>query len=162
MRRLADVLKVRFRAEVAERRFEDAFVTAKTMFACPGALGQHPTFIGDLVGAAVGCGPTNGPVEEMIQQPGCPNLYWALTDLPAPFIDCRKGSQGEAVIDEVEFRMLDEKAPMSDARLKQALDHFRELFDGDATEVFPAGPAAENRRRTRTAFRSEEDKKAEE
>ena len=43
MRRLADALKVRFRAEVAERRFEDALVTAKTMFALSRCLGQHPT-----------------------------------------------------------------------------------------------------------------------
>ena len=30
-----------------------------------------------------------------MQQPKCPNLYWALTDLPSPLVDLRKGVQGE-------------------------------------------------------------------
>ena len=93
MRLLAAALKVRFRAEVAERRFDDALATAKTMFALSRHLGEHPTLIGDLVGVAV-ASLTVGPVEEMIQQPGCPNLYWALTDLPAPFIDLSQGATG--------------------------------------------------------------------
>ena len=28
-------------------------------------------------------------IEQLVQQPGCPNLYWALTALPAPCIDLR-------------------------------------------------------------------------
>jgi hypothetical protein len=31
-----------------------------------------------------------GRVEELIQEPGAPNLYWAATGLPRPFIDLRK------------------------------------------------------------------------
>jgi hypothetical protein len=128
MRELAAFLSVRFRAEVAERRFDDALVTAKTMFALSRNLGEHPTRIGNLVGVAV-ASVAIGPVEEMIQQPGCPNLYWALADLPSPFIDFRQGCQGEAVLIEPEFRLLDEKAPMSDAQLRKAFDHIRELLD---------------------------------
>jgi hypothetical protein len=127
MRGLAAALKVRFRAEVAERRFDDALVTAKTMFALSRHLGENPTFIGDLIGVAIGS-LTVGPLEEMIQQPGCPNLYWALTDLPAPFIDLRKGCQGEVVMVEAEFRQLDEKAPMNDAQLKLFLDRVRSWY----------------------------------
>ena len=55
----------------------------------------------------------------MIQQPGCPNLYWALTDLPTPFIDLHQGMQGERVVLEAELRMIDEKEPMSDAQLEK-------------------------------------------
>jgi hypothetical protein len=124
MRRLAEVLKVRFRADVAERRFDDALVTAKTMFALSRHLGQHPTLIGDMNGVAV-ASQAIGPVEEMIQQPGCPNLYWALTDLPSPFIDFREGRQGEGVLIDAESRLLDEKEPMSDAQLKQTIDRVR-------------------------------------
>jgi hypothetical protein len=39
----------------------------------------------------------NKQVEAWVQAPGSPNLYWALTDLPAPFIDLRKPLQGERV-----------------------------------------------------------------
>ncbi|HBI42221.1 MAG TPA: hypothetical protein DDY78_05095 [Planctomycetales bacterium] len=130
MRGLATALKVRFRAEVAERRFDDALVTAKTMFALSRHLGEHPSLIGDLIGMAIGS-LTVGPLEEMIQQPGCPNLYWALTDLPTPFIDLRKGCQGEVVMVEAEFRLLDENAPMNDAQLKLFLDRVRSWYSAD-------------------------------
>ena len=138
MRKLAAALKVRFRAEVAERRFDDALATAKTMFALSRHLGEHPTFIGDLVGVAI-ASLAIGPVDEMIQQPGCPNLYWALTDLPAPFIDLRQGRQGERDWAEVEFRQLDQKAPMSDAQLKQVLDHLRTVLALAKEENPPPG-----------------------
>ncbi len=124
LRRLADVLKVRLRAAVAERRFDDALVTAKTMFALSRCLGQHPALVGDLVGLAVASMAVD-PLEEMIKQPGCPNLYWALTDLPTPFIDFREGRQGQQVIDEAEFSVLDDKAPMSDGQIQKALDKLR-------------------------------------
>jgi hypothetical protein len=136
MRRLVEPLKVRFRAEVAERRFDDALVTAKTMFAMSRHLGKHPSLIGSMVGMAEAWW-TVGPVEEMIQQPGCPNLYWALTDLPSPFIDCREGCQGEVVMVEAEFRLLDDKAPMSDAQLMQFLDSIREWLSSDQENPNP-------------------------
>ena len=83
MRRLARALQVRFRAEVGRGRFDDAIRTAKTMFAMSRHLGEHPTFIGDLVGIAIASVAIE-PLEEMLEQPGCPNLYWALTTLAQP------------------------------------------------------------------------------
>jgi hypothetical protein len=116
MRQLASCLKVRFRAEVAERRFDDAVATAKTMFALSRHVAEHPTLIGGLVGIAI-ANVAIGPLEEMIQQPGCPNLYWALTDLPSPFVDLRRGLQGERLLADAEFAGLDSTAPMSEAQL---------------------------------------------
>ena len=81
MRTLARALQVRFRAEVALGRFDDAIRTAKTMFAMSRHLGEHPTLIGNLVGIAIAYVAIE-PLEEMLEQPGCPNLYWALTNLP--------------------------------------------------------------------------------
>ena len=37
-------------------------------------------------------------LEELIQQPDAPNLYWSLTDLPRPFIDLREPMQGERIM----------------------------------------------------------------
>jgi hypothetical protein len=127
MRFLAAALKVRFRGELADGRFDDALVTAKTMLALSRHLGEHPTFVGDLVGVAVGFQAV-GPLEEMVQQPGSPNLYWALTDLRSPFLDLRAGEQGEMVWPDVEFRLLhlDDQAPMSDAQIKAVLDQVRD------------------------------------
>ena len=47
---LAAALQVRFRAEVAGRRFDDAIRTAKTMFALSRHLGEHGTEVANLVG----------------------------------------------------------------------------------------------------------------
>ena len=87
---LANALKVRFRAEVALGRFDAALRTAKTLFAMARHLGEHPTLVGNLEGFAV-AKTAIGPLEEMLEQPGCPNLYWALTNLPIPLVSLEKG-----------------------------------------------------------------------
>jgi hypothetical protein len=127
MRKLALALKVRFRAEVALGRFDDALRTAKTMFAMARHLGEHPTFIGDLVGIAV-ANVAIGPLEEMLEQPGCPNLYWALTNLPSPLVPLDVGAEGERVWVVSGFRDLDENAPMSEDQVKQFIAYMDPLL----------------------------------
>lgn len=103
MRMLANVLRVRCRGEIKAGDFPAAIRTVQTTLALARAFNEHPCVIGQLVGAAIAniglqC------VEEMSQQPNCPNLYWALTDLPTPFIDLRKGIQGDRTMYDAEFR----------------------------------------------------------
>src|SRR5437763_10819703 len=126
IRFLAAGLQERFRAEVAQRRFDDALRTAKTMFAISRHMGEHPTLIGDLVGIAMAF-VTIGPLEEMLEQPGCPNLYWALTNLPSPLIPLDKGLEGERLLIRSEFRELDDRAPMSEAQIKKLIFHIDNL-----------------------------------
>jgi hypothetical protein len=114
---LADALKVRFRVAVAQRRFDDAIRTAKTMFALARHLGEHPTLVGNSVGFGI-ARTALGPLEEMLEQPGCPNLYWALTNLPSPLVSLHAGMAGERDIFLGFFRDLDETAPMSADQLK--------------------------------------------
>jgi hypothetical protein len=114
---LARALQVRFRAQVAGQHFDDAVPTAKTMFALSRHLGEHPTEVANLVGlwvAHLGL----GTLEEMVQQPKCPNLYWALTDLPCPLVDLRKGVQGDRTMVAAELRLLRDDAPMTEAELE--------------------------------------------
>jgi hypothetical protein len=129
LRPLATALKVRMRAEVALRRFDDALRTAKTIFAMSRHLGEHPTFVGNLYGFVI-ANLAIGPLEEMLEQPGCPNLYWALTNLPNPLVSLATASQGERVgIIQWVFRDLDDSAPMSADRLTRlvaSLDKFME------------------------------------
>jgi hypothetical protein len=120
LRSLNRALAVRFRAEVASRRFDDAIRTAKTMFAMSRHLNEHPTFIGNLVGIAI-ASVAIVPLEEMLEQPGCPNLYWALTNLPAPLVDLRKGAQGERMTVDWVFRDLDSRSPMSAEQLEKLI-----------------------------------------
>ncbi len=124
LRSLAGALQIRFRIEIAEKRFDDAIVTAKTMLALARHFNEHPTAIGDLVGIAIAF-IALGTVDEMIEQPGCPNLFWALTDLPSPFIDLRKGLQGDRTLIDAELSGLDEREPMSNAQLQRIVDRLQ-------------------------------------
>jgi len=122
LRKLAPALKVRFRAEVASGRIDDAIRTAKTMFALARHLGEHPTPMGTLVGISY-ANTAIGPLEEMLEQPECPNLYWALTSLPTPLVPLDKGMEGERVAFTREFRELDSTAPMSADQLARFIAH---------------------------------------
>jgi hypothetical protein len=132
MRALASGLRERFRTEIAENRLDDALVTAKTMFAMARHMGEHPTLIGDLVAIAIST-VAIVPLEEMLERPGCPNLYWALTNLPSPFISLDKGLEGERMLFLCEIRDLDETAPMSVDQIKKFADHIDKLYSFDGS-----------------------------
>jgi hypothetical protein len=128
IRELAAGLQTRFRQELAQGRFDDAVVTAKTMFAISRHLSEHPTLIGDLVGIAIAF-IAIGPFEEMLEQTGCPNFYWALTNLPNPMIPLDKGMDGERTFVLVELRDLDDRAPMTPDQLKKLIEHIDKIRD---------------------------------
>jgi hypothetical protein len=115
---LGAALQVRLRVEVAGRRFDDAIRTAKTMFAFARHLGEYPREAGNRVGLSV-AELALSTLEEMVQQPGCPNLYWALTDLPCPLVDLRKGFQGDSTLIAAELRPLRDDAPMTEEELNK-------------------------------------------
>jgi hypothetical protein len=127
MRTLANALKVRFRAQVALHRFDEAIGTAKTMFAMARHMGENPTLIASLVGIAI-TSVAIGPLEEMLEQPGCPNLYWALTNLPNPLVCMELGLESERMWIVSEFKDLDDTAPMSEAQLKKVITRFDGLL----------------------------------
>ncbi|HEY7311737.1 MAG TPA: hypothetical protein VH643_20410 [Gemmataceae bacterium] len=122
LRILAGALQARFRIEVAGRRFDDAVRTAKTMFALARHLGEYPAESANRIGLFV-AGLAVDTLEEMVQQPGCPNLYWALTDLPCPLVDMRKGLQGGCTLTATEFRPLREDAVMTADELEKVVSH---------------------------------------
>lgn len=133
MRQLAAGLQNRFRDEIAQRRFDDAIVTAKTMFALSRHMGEHPTLIGGLVAIAIAQVAIQ-PLEEMLGTPDCPNLYWALTQLPAPFIGLDRGMEGERIFITAEFRDLDAKNTMTTAQLKAVIKRLDLLLETNRDE----------------------------
>jgi hypothetical protein len=122
----ARALAVRLRAELAVGRYDDAVRTLKTMFAMASHMGRHPTLIGNLVGIAIGS-IALGPLEEMLQQPGCPNLFWALTYLPRPLVPIAMGMDGERTIGASLFRDLDDRGPMDPDRIKRFIAEIDKL-----------------------------------
>jgi hypothetical protein len=95
-------------------------------------MGEHPTLIADLVGIAIAT-LTITPLEDMLSQPGCPNLYWALTDLPSPLVTMDKGWEGERMLISAELKLLDQNAPMTTEQLKKLIAHIDFLRQFDET-----------------------------
>jgi hypothetical protein len=91
----ARMLALQARLAIAEGRFDDAVATLRTGYAVARHAGSGPTLIHALIGMAVGNVMT-AQTRELAQQPGAPNLYWALADLPRPFIDLRLANDYEA------------------------------------------------------------------
>ncbi len=114
---LAIALQVRLRGEVARGEYDDAIRTAKTMFAFARHLGDHPTRAGNQLGLEV-AGLALHTLEEMIQQPTAPNLYWAYTELPRTLVEIRRGFQGDRVIVDLELAGLRSDAAMTDEELE--------------------------------------------
>lgn len=114
LRMFGNVIAVRARHDIAADRPQAALPTLRTGFALARHLGEGPFVIQGFVGAAVGdmmC----GRVEEFVQLPDAPNLYWALAALPRPFFDTREAIHEEADIFENSFPWLKrmEEGPMT-------------------------------------------------
>lgn len=97
MRMLAGALVVRGRGQIVDKDYDGAVGTLKTLFALSRHLGEHPTIITGLVAVAIAQMSCN-LAEELVQQPGAPNLYWAFTGLPTPLVDMRKAASADRVI----------------------------------------------------------------
>ncbi len=122
LRVLGVALQVRLRGRLAGQHYDEAAGTAATMFALARHLGEYPAAAAAGVGLEVADRALDG-LDEMVQQPDAPNLYWALTDLPAPLVDLHKGIQGDRVLVATEFRLLRDDAPMTAAEVEQLVSH---------------------------------------
>jgi hypothetical protein len=96
MRGLARLLSLRARVAALDGHNEEAVRALQTGFAAARHVGETPVLIGSLVGIAMGT-VTARELEVLLSQPTAPNLYWALTDLPRPFVDMRKALEGERI-----------------------------------------------------------------
>jgi hypothetical protein len=85
-RHIADVLTLQVRLQIAQGKYDRAIDTFQTGFAMSRHLAEDSTLIQGLVGIAIG-GRMCRQIEDFIQTPEAPNLYWALRNLPKPFID---------------------------------------------------------------------------
>ena len=121
MRELASVLKVRMRYEIATKQFEKAAYSARTYFGLVQSFETHPTLIASLVGLSIEAICLNA-LEEMIAQPGCPNLYWSFAEIPAEGLNLRTAIQGEKLLCETMFgSLLNAKGELPDAELKKVM-----------------------------------------
>ena len=131
MRQWARVLKFKARVEIAEHAYDQAVDTIETGIAFGRHVGQGPFMINYLVGNAI-CSLMLDCAEELIAQPGAPNLYWALTSLPRPLLSTREAFESEQRIGEdmvPEMAMTDETRSRTEwgVLLEKMYDRLRHL-----------------------------------
>jgi hypothetical protein len=121
-RELAQLLSIRARLALSTGDFDTAVQSLRIGLALARHLGEGETVVQSLVSIAIAA-VMFGIVEEWMQVPGSPNLYWSLTALPVPFIDVRRAMEvefdnlGKAV---PEFRGIREQ-PLRDPAQSQAM-----------------------------------------
>jgi len=121
MRMLSRLLSLQAKVQIADGKYDDAAHTLQTGMAMARHLDSEAFEIQQLVAAAV-MESMLTRVEQWIATPGSPNLYWAVTDLPSPYLDLRSALRFERA-----------NAYRSMPHLKEAVDgkltaeHFREL-----------------------------------
>lgn len=93
-RELVHYLTFRTRVEIAENRFDDAVYSLQTGLQTGKYVTEGPSMIQGLVGLAL-TQVMLARVEEFVQRPGAPNLYWSLAALPHPLLDPRPVLDGE-------------------------------------------------------------------
>jgi hypothetical protein len=93
---LAGFLALRVRLEVAEGHADGAVRALQTGFAFARHVGESPAAAGLLAGAEIATTMVR-ELELLLAQEQAPSLYWALADLPRPFLDLRVPLQGERV-----------------------------------------------------------------
>ncbi|MCC9600272.1 hypothetical protein LOC67_06840 [Stieleria sp. JC731] len=80
-RSLAKALRFRIRTLALQRKYDEAIEQLRIGFRLSEYVGDGETVIERLVGNAIASIMCD-EIEFMIQQPDCPNLYWALASLP--------------------------------------------------------------------------------
>jgi len=124
-RELAYLVSLRCRLELAEGDFEKAVRTLQMGFTLARHLGESDILIQALVGMAIEAIMLSR-VEEMVQLPGSPNLYWALTNLPTPLVDGRRAIRSDLNTLHRSFPQLREAAskPLSVEEVNRLIDDF--------------------------------------
>lgn len=94
IREVGNIVLIRARLAVMDGDYEKAIHHLQTGM----AMGQHLNQANILIYSLTGIGIIQSmlkTIEELIQMPNAPNLYWALTDLPQPLLDFRKAYAGD-------------------------------------------------------------------
>jgi len=128
-RYFAAILAARARFQIADGQFADAIETIQTGY----AMGQHVAKSECLV--SILCGHRNidimsQQVLDFVQQPESPNLYWALTMLPNPFVDAHDALDVEASGVELTYAELRDIATA-----QRTLEEWRVLFHRIAKQL---------------------------
>ncbi len=135
-RQIAFALSLKLRLEIADGEVDEALATLTNGLAMARGVGEGPTLIQDLVGIAIGAMMFKH-TGEFMTMPDAPNLYWALSDLPVPFISLRQSMSYEYDLmywEVPELRDLDQKV-LSDVQASTLINKtFKKFSDAGMWE----------------------------
>jgi hypothetical protein len=116
--------------EICEGKYDQAVETLQTGYALARHTAQGQTLIHGLIGSTI-AGMMTKQVEQFIQQPDAPNLYWALATLPRPLVDFRPGFDMETTMLYLQFPELKDldKKELSAGQWRELLDKVVRLVD---------------------------------
>ncbi|HEX8203765.1 MAG TPA: hypothetical protein VF590_25030 [Isosphaeraceae bacterium] len=106
-RALARLVALKARLAILDGQTDEALRWIRIGLSLGGHVADGPTLIQALVGVAISSTMVTG-LEDLIQAPGTPSLYWALADRRRPFIDMRYPMEGERYMLEKELPALEE------------------------------------------------------
>jgi hypothetical protein len=130
-RSMIKAMQLQIRLHIADGQTDQAMAKLQQGIQMGRDIAEGPTIIQDLVGVAITALMT-GQVEELIQRPYAPNLYWALTALPDPMIDMYSALEYEREALFTEFpqlRDLEDKVLMPE-QASQIVSDFMEKISG--------------------------------
>lgn len=102
MKKLGKILAYKAHFQIIEGQIDASIETLTNGYTLARHIADGPTLIESLVGIAI-TGLMNHQVERLVQATDAPNLYWALADLPTPFIDPGNSIEMERDIFYIEF-----------------------------------------------------------
>ena len=105
VRVLGRLVALQVRLEVLDGRADRAIHWLQVGFAMARHIATAPLYIPYLVGTAVTTQMV-GTLEDLIQSPAAPNLYWAVANLPRPLLDVAPAHEVEQYVLEREFPQL--------------------------------------------------------
>ncbi len=138
MRSLVGLVSLRARVAVLDGNIDQAMHWIQVGFAVSRHVSEGPLVIQSLIGVSL-CQVMCRALEDLIQAPGAPNLFWALAHRPRPLVDFSAGFESERFLLESEIpslRELDgppwsvEKAREFSAELERKLFRLAEIADG--------------------------------
>jgi hypothetical protein len=144
MRALARLVGVRARLAILDGKSDEAMHWIETGMVMGRHVAHGPMLIQALVGIAID-GQMRQCLEDLLQAPAAPSLYWALADRPRPFIDMRYPMEGERSLLERELPELEEldRAPWSLEEARRFTDALQaKLFSFVSGESIPGTNAA--------------------
>jgi hypothetical protein len=93
-RAFARILQPYVRLQMAEGKYDDAVDSLRSGYLLARNVGGGPFLVCSLIGSAI-AQVMNQQVEQFIQLPDAPNLYWAFATMPRPLVDFRSAWETE-------------------------------------------------------------------